>query len=556
MWAQSRIAETTTYLTGEYLRLSSEDGDKAESNSITNQRDLIGQYLKKRPDLMQVEEYVDDGYTGTNFERPAFKRMMDDVKKGKINCIIVKDLSRLGRNYIEMGRMLERVFPSLGVRFIAINDNYDNINSDADSDGIIIPFKNLLNDAYCRDISLKVRSQLDAKRRSGDFVGSYAVYGYRKDSENKNKLVVDEETSEVVKQIFEWKIEGLSAEWIAEKLNENDVPSPSEYKSLNGCRYKSGFKGKDKEKAKWCPTQVRRILANEIYTGELVQKKRQKINYKIKKCLAVPSEKWIRVRNTHEAIISRETFELSQRVIRLNTYALKSENKVNIFSGLVKCGDCGRNMLRRVAHSHGRTYAYLHCGTYQRGEGCSAHLIREDKLCEIVLDDIQKKIPEIIKLEEQITRLSRIPYSERREIGIEKAIMESEQGIEKYGELLKKAYDDTINGVITKEEYAEFKKAFTGKMEGYKRQQIEARKKREVLVNLSVERFPWIETFKRYKNADSLTRQMLIELVDYITVGDEKEITITYKYQDEINEISEYCKKFMILKELRRGTKH
>lgn len=184
-----------------YLRLSIEDGDKAESNSIGNQRELIQNFVAERPELHLVGEYADDGYTGTNFERPGFTQMMEDIQSDKINCIIVKDLSRLGRNYIEMGKYLERIFPMMGIRFIAINDNYDNANTESsDSDSIVVPFKNLLNDSYCRDISIKARSQLDIKRRKGEFIGGYAVYGYSKDEQNKNRLVVDEYAADDYKQ--------------------------------------------------------------------------------------------------------------------------------------------------------------------------------------------------------------------------------------------------------------------------------------------------------------------------------------------------------------------
>lgn len=207
-----------------YLRLSIEDGDKAESNSIGNQRELIRDFAAERPGLHLVEEYADDGYTGTNFERPGFKRMMEDIKSGKINCIIVKDLSRLGRNYIEMGKYLEQIFPMMGIRFIAINDNYDNANAESnDSDNIVVPFKNLLNDSYCRDISIKVRSQLDMKRRKGEFIGGYAIYGYCKDERNKNRLVVDEYAADVVRSIYRRKLEGMSAQAIAEQLNSENT---------------------------------------------------------------------------------------------------------------------------------------------------------------------------------------------------------------------------------------------------------------------------------------------------------------------------------------------
>ena len=302
-----------------YLRLSIEDGDKAESNSIGNQRELIRDFAAERPGLHLVEEYADDGYTGTNFERPGFKRMMEDIKSGKINCIIVKDLSRLGRNYIEMGKYLEQIFPMMGIRFIAINDNYDNANSESsDSDSIVVPFKNLLNDSYCRDISIKVRSQLDMKRRKGEFIGGYAIYGYCKDERNKNRLVVDEYAADIVRSIYRRKLEGMSAQAIAEQLNSENVLAPSEYKRLCGLNYHSGFKAGTH--AKWQAIQVLRILKNEIYTGTMVQGRRQKINYKIKKIRDVEESGWIRVPNMHEAIIPQKLFDTVQEVLKLDTY--------------------------------------------------------------------------------------------------------------------------------------------------------------------------------------------------------------------------------------------
>ena len=303
-----------------YLRLSIEDGDKAESNSIGNQRELIRDFAAERPGLHLVEEYADDGYTGTNFERPGFKRMMEDIKSGKINGIIVKDLSRLGRNYIEMGKYLEQIFPMMGIRFIAINDNYDNANTESsDSDSIVVPFKNLLNDSYCRDISIKVRSQLDMKRRKGEFIGGYAIYGYCKDERNKNRLVVDEYAADIVRSIYRRKLEGMSAQAIAEQLNSENVLAPSEYKRLCGLNYHSGFKAGTH--AKWQAIQVLRILKNEIYTGTMVQGRRQKINYKIKKIRDVEESGWIRVPNMHEAIIPQKLFDTVQEVLKLDTCA-------------------------------------------------------------------------------------------------------------------------------------------------------------------------------------------------------------------------------------------
>ena len=217
-----------SYLTAQYLRLSQEDGDKEESNSIRNQRDLISDFAAQHNDIRIVDEYVDDGYSGANFERPAFQKMIEDIKKQKINCIIVKDLSRLGRNYIETGKYLEKIFPRLGVRFVSITDNYDSANEPGDLDQIIVPFKNLINDAYCRDISLKVRSQFEVKRKNGKYVGSFAMYGYCKDPVDKNHLIVDEYAAEIVQLIFNMKLDGYSPQHIADKLNEMHVLTPLE----------------------------------------------------------------------------------------------------------------------------------------------------------------------------------------------------------------------------------------------------------------------------------------------------------------------------------------
>ena len=214
------MKENKIYKAAIYVRLSKEDGDvsdvsKAESNSISNQKELIREFLKNKEDIAVVSERVDDGYSGVNFERPAFQLMLEDIKQGKVDCVVVKDLSRFGRNYIESGRYIEKIFPMLGVRFIAINDNYDSLIGKSQTDEIVIPFKNLINDAYCRDISIKIRSHLDVKRRKGEFIGSFTVYGYKKDEQDHNHIVIDEYASGIVEKIFIWKIEGMSQQGIA-----------------------------------------------------------------------------------------------------------------------------------------------------------------------------------------------------------------------------------------------------------------------------------------------------------------------------------------------------
>ena len=287
-------------LAADYLRLSREDGDKLESDSIRNQRSLINDFVKQHKEIQLVEEYIDDGYSGTNFDRPAFQRMLEDVKRKKINCIIVKDLSRLGRNYIETGRYLEKIFPFMGVRFIAITDHYDSATGSDDADQIIVPFKNLINDAYCRDISIKIRSQLDVKRKNGQFIGNFAAYGYLKDPEDKNHLIVDEYAADIVRLIFNLKIDGYSSQRIAAQLNKMGVLPPLEYKRSRGMNYNSGFRsGSD---PKWAVTSINRILQNELYIGTMVQGKNRKINYKVKKSSPIARENWIRVEELYEYI--------------------------------------------------------------------------------------------------------------------------------------------------------------------------------------------------------------------------------------------------------------
>lgn len=306
-----------------YLRLSRSDGDQQESNSIKNQRALLNDYMGKHPELHKFDEYVDDGYSGTNFERPDFKRMMQDIEKRNVNCIIVKDLSRFGRNYIETGRYLERIFPFMGVRFIAINDHYDSAEENDDKGRILIPFNNLINDTYCRDISLRVRSHLDVKRKEGQFIGSFAGYGYRKDPKDKNHLIIDEYAAGIVQEIFKQKLNGMSSQRIASHLNELGVLPPNEYKRANGFNYTCGFQAGLNQK--WTVVSVNRILKNESYTGTLIQGKRRKINYKVKKSHDVVSREEYGEMNTRFAQKIKEAQDKIQEIREKKQEALKHD---------------------------------------------------------------------------------------------------------------------------------------------------------------------------------------------------------------------------------------
>jgi len=521
--------------TGSYLRLSREDGDKLESDSIKNQRELIKEYAAQHESIHLIEEYVDDGFSGTTYERPDFQRLITDIKAGKINCIIVKDLSRMGRNYIETGRYLEKIFPLMGVRVISILDNYDSFNSDSEYDKIIIPFKNLINDSYCRDISAKIRSQFDVKRKNGKFIGSFASYGYKKDPEDNNHLVIDPYAADIVRMIFRMKLAGSNQQRIAEKLNSMGILPPAEYKRSQGYNYDCGYRtGKN---PKWEITSINRILVNEIYTGTMVQGLNRKINYKVKRSQAVPKDEWIRVENTHEPIIEKELFDTVQRLLQLETRTAPDKGEIYLFSGLVVCGDCGQNMVRRKVKKNGKDYAYLHCRTHKKGEGCSPHQISAEKLELIVLSAIQVQIELLVRAESILKTIDYIPEEQTFVKTVTCQIEELDKEIERYQALEAQAYSDKKDAVITDDEYHMITKRFSYKLNDLTEKKNQLQDTKIQLLKNKIHLKPWIQDFKKYRNIEKLDRSLVVELIDRIIVYDKTNIFIQFRHRDEIQEI-------------------
>lgn len=297
------------YRTAGYARLSVEDGGKPGTDTIENQKELIRGYIDSRPDMQFAGFYCDNGRTGTNFERPGFEKLLNDVRTGKIDCIVVKDLSRFGRNYLETGNYLERIFPFLDVRFVAIADSFDTLAAERSSDGYIIPLKNIMNEVYSRDISRKIGSALAVKQRKGEFIGSWAAYGYQKCKDDPHRLEPDEETAPVVQEIFRWRLCGISCKQIARKLNGQGIPSPSRYHYLKGDAKSDRYAN-----AVWKPPIIKRILSSEVYMGHMVQGRRRESFYERKKQQTLPASEWIIVHNTHEPIIEEETFRAVQKI--------------------------------------------------------------------------------------------------------------------------------------------------------------------------------------------------------------------------------------------------
>lgn len=519
-----------------YSRLSREDGDKMESDSIRNQKDLIADYAAQRG-IRIVSEYTDDGYSGTNFDRPNFQRMMEDVKKKKINCIIVKDLSRLGRNYIETGRYLEKIFPFLGVRFIAINDHYDSADESGDADQIVIPFKNLINDAYCRDISIKIRSQLDVKRKNGKFIGSFAAYGYLKDPNDKNHLIIDEAAAEIVRTIFGLKLNGFSAQRISERLEEMQVAPPLEYKRMCGLNFNSGFRSG--RKPKWSIVTVNRILKNELYIGTMVQGKNRKINYKVKQSRPVDEASWIRVQETHEAIIPKPIFEIVQRLTELDTRTAPASDSVYTLSGFLRCGDCGQNMIRRTVVKKNKPYNYYYCSTYKRGDGCTSHNISEAKLMTNVLAVVQHQIRLLVEADRILSAIDELPTQNLGVKSVDTQIAALEAEIERYKDLKSKVYKDMTDGIVSRDEFKDINTRFTDKINSAKTAQEELIAKREKLLSRENNSRPWMETFREYRNVSELDRKMIASLIASIVVYDTDTVEIHFHYEDEIQEMLE-----------------
>lgn len=398
-----------------YVRLSKEDGDvstsaKAESNSISNQKDFIRNFLADKKDIRIVKEYVDDGYSGSNFDRPSFQTMMEDIKRGVIDCVVVKDLSRFGREYIDSGRYIERLFPALGVRFIAINDNYDSVTGKSQGDEIIIPFKNLINDAYCRDISIKIRSHLDVKRKNGEYIGAFVPYGYEKSDDDKHKLVIDIYAAGIVKEIFRLKLHGMSQDAIATQLNNEGVLAPMEYKQSTGSGYQTGFL--QNEKSVWSSVTVRRILENEIYIGNLVQGKRTTPNHKVKQEVVKPESDWIRIEKNHEPIISDRDFEIVQRLLGMDTRISPDSDMVYNLSGIAVCADCGSPMTRKITTAGDKKYAYYICSNHKLTKQCSQHSISVSLLEDTVLEMLKLHIKNVMNLEEILDYIGTIPFQQ------------------------------------------------------------------------------------------------------------------------------------------------
>lgn len=530
----ANMSKINSYNACIYARLSRDDGDKLESDSIINQKALIRDFLSKHPEIHVVSEKTDDGYSGVNFNRPAFQEMMEDIRSGKINCVVVKDLSRFGRNYIEAGNYIERVFPFLGVRFIAINDNYDSLDRNQ-SDSLIIPFKNLINDAYCKDISVKIRSQLEIKRKKGQFIGAFAAYGYLKDEEDHNKLVVDTYASEIVRAIFKWKIQGMSQGRIANKLNMQGVLCPMEYKLSLGMKVQTNFRVH--KKALWSSKAVTRILTNEIYTGVLVQGKVGTPNYKIKKIMPRDEADWIRVEGVIPVIIDRDMFDSVQMILAKDIRIAPEEDVVYPLSGFVRCADCGQNMVRKSYNAGGKAYSYFICSTRKAGKGCSTHSISEEKLTDVVLQMVSKQIDSVCEMEKMLDIVDSLPEKQANVFNYDAQVVRLKEEIERNKSFKLKLYENLQEGLIGQDEYFLFKKSYAAKIAEAEAAIRAIEDEREQAVSRNRDSLSWMESFKKYRNITSVNRSMVVDLIRQVNVFEGGRAEVVFRHADEAEKV-------------------
>ena len=534
---------TTIYNTALYLRLSRDDELQGESGSIQTQRMMLRQYAAEHG-LTVVDEYIDDGWSGTNFERPSFQRMIDDIEDGKINCVVTKDLSRLGRNYILTGQYTEIYFPSKGVRYIAINDNVDTINGESE----LAPFLNILNEMHARQTSKKVKAAMHTRFANGAHYGAYAPLGYVKDPDKKGHLLIDPETRWIVEKIFDLAVHGRGAASITRILVEEKVPTPGWLNYERYGTFANIYAGAPAEKAyAWTIAQVKSILKEETYIGHSVHNKQSNISFKNKKKVRKPQEEWYRVENTHEAIISEEAFQKVQELIASRRRRQKN-GKTQIFSGLVKCADCGWSLAYGVNSQNKNPYAHYHCSKYGQGlRQCSMHYIRYDVLYAYVLARLQYWSALAQKDEDKLLKRLLNASDRERTSAKKKQAAELKKAEKRKAEvdgLFAKMYEDWSAGRITEYNF----NMLSGK---YQNEQTELETKirqlheaMEAAVQTATDAEKWIALMKQYVNPVELTAELLNTLIEKITVHEavkgedgsrEQEVEIYYRFIGKID---------------------
>jgi site-specific DNA recombinase len=497
---------------GLYLRLSREDDERElESQSVSNQREFLLQYAA-RQNWAVLDIYIDDGWTGTNFERPDFRRLLQDIEKKKIDTVITKDLSRLGRDYIGVGHYLERYFPQNGIRYIAVNENIDTANQTNLNQ--LTPFLSVINDFYAADISRKVRTALDTRKHAGFFIGSTPPLGYLKHPTEKGKLVVDPDTAPVVSEVFREYLASGSLIGTARSLTQRGISTPSECKGRVPAQTR--FPGM------WSDQMVRRILMNPTYAGHLTQNRARKVSYKVERRVSLPSSEWVTISNTHEPLISQVEFDRVQEMISVRSYPMRRGAGGHLLTGIVFCADCGSPMTY-VKESEQRTY--MVCQGYRRAgrlRRCTSHCVRE----EFVLEAIQSQLQSLVQQLDQQTILNGVTFNQHQNQR-KRQIETTRKRMEDCKTVLHNLYLDKVTGVISDREFSELMDS--------------ARKERDRLelylnecistIEQDSQKESWKERIREILSFEYLERSTLITLIDRVLIHEDKRIELFFRFR-------------------------
>ncbi len=506
-----------------YIRLSVEDGH-GRSNSIENQQLILNDFVCDKPEFNVCGTYIDNGLTGTNFNRPNFQRMLADIESGKVSCVIVKDLSRLGRNAIDTGYYIEQYFVQHKIRFIAVNDNYDTADTNSTRNGIILPLKNMVNEAYALDIGKKIRPAAHQSMLDGDFIGARAPFGYKKSPDNCHKLIVDEETAPIVRQIFEWAASGIGKNTIAVRLNEIGAVTSSVYKSQT-----SEVEKRYKQNRNWTTFTVGRILRNPVYMGDMVQGKSKTIEHKQQDA---PPEEYIVVRDTHEAIVSRELFETANKIRSAVREECKSKTinaySENIFRGLVFCPHCGKPLHRQRGNirKDGTGIYRFHCISPSRisKAACIGVSITEQEVIEFVTDALKSKLS---VLKEPLPQADKSDSLKRRK-------SDKQRELNRVQSLIRGLYENLVSKVISNEDYTEFKNGYAAKVSELKAEIDAINSEIEQLEKQQKQAVKTRDNAKLFRESKVLSADLLNSLVERIEISHDHEVNVIFRGKESL----------------------
>lgn len=538
------------YKTAIYVRLSREDERKIESDTVENQIAFLEDFVGRNDDLNLIDTYVDRHVTGTKFDRPDFNRMISDIRAGKINCVVVKDLSRLGRNYLEAGDYIEKIFPFFGVRFIAVTDNYDSLTSNASEDGLVVPLKNLINEAYAKDISKKIDTSFENMFKQGIFLATTAAYGYKKDPYDPHMVLVDEEVRHIVVRIFTEYTSGVSLAQIARGLNADGVLAPSVYWQQNGVIHKQKYTNL------WDGKQIRRIIQNPIYTGDIQIGKTKKCYYKgITK--AVNRDGYY-FENHHEAIISYEVFNTAQE--RMNATkksyfeshskdkGVEKNKKEDLLQGILYCAHCGNkmNMYRKTVKlvsgvGHYSTYVCRRTATY--GDADPKKNVKAENLEALVLELIKQHIALYLDAKERLKVLNRKTKAVAEKSELDKRLDELTERKQKVEDFIKNLYGDFRDGVFSEDEYLEMKAEYASELDTLEEDIVLAKTEASTFADTYGGSDEMAEAFKKYLGVSQLSRELVLTFIRKITCYSNDRFEVEYTFADELEALMDLIEK-------------